>query len=47
MEIVVGFFFIFVLNVFKFYSQGPATCVAFSRTGDFFASGGSDEQVGD
>ncbi|KAK2534513.1 hypothetical protein Q9966_007163 [Columba livia] len=25
--------------------QGPATCVAFSRTGDFFASGGSDEQV--
>lgn len=41
------FFSIFVLNVFKFYSQGPATCVAFSRTGDFFASGGSDEQVGD
>ncbi|KFQ22945.1 POC1 centriolar protein A, partial [Merops nubicus] len=25
--------------------QGPATCVAFSRAGDFFASGGSDEQV--
>ncbi|NXJ99721.1 POC1A protein, partial [Corythaixoides concolor] len=25
--------------------QGPATCVAFSRTGDLFASGGSDEQV--
>ncbi|KAF2986530.1 hypothetical protein EK904_010301 [Melospiza melodia maxima] len=25
--------------------QGPATCVAFSRDGDLFASGGSDEQV--
>ncbi|NXL83228.1 POC1A protein, partial [Alectura lathami] len=25
--------------------QGPATCVAFSRAGDYFASGGSDEQV--
>ena len=25
--------------------QGPATAVAFSRAGDFFASGGSDEQV--
>lgn len=27
--------------------QGPATCVAFSRDGDLFASGGSDEQVPD
>ncbi|XDV52265.1 hypothetical protein PO909_021009 [Leuciscus waleckii] len=26
-------------------SQGPATCVSFSRTGDFFASAGSDQQV--
>ncbi|KAJ7408892.1 POC1 centriolar protein A [Willisornis vidua] len=26
-------------------AQGPATCVAFSRDGDLFASGGSDEQV--
>ncbi|KAL1265174.1 hypothetical protein QQF64_003201 [Cirrhinus molitorella] len=26
-------------------AQGPASCVSFSRTGDFFASGGSDEQV--
>lgn len=25
--------------------QGPATTVAFSRTGEYFASGGSDEQV--
>ncbi|ETE73639.1 POC1 centriolar protein-like A, partial [Ophiophagus hannah] len=25
--------------------KGPATCVSFSRTGDFFASGGCDEQV--
>lgn len=25
--------------------QGPATCVAFSRDGDLFASGSSDEQV--
>uniref|UniRef100_A0A672Y338 POC1 centriolar protein homolog A n=1 Tax=Sphaeramia orbicularis TaxID=375764 RepID=A0A672Y338_9TELE len=25
--------------------QGPVTCVAFSRAGDYFASGGSDEQV--
>lgn len=25
--------------------QGPVTCVAFSRTGEYFASGGSDEQV--
>jgi len=25
--------------------QGPATAVAFSRSGEFFASGGSDEQV--
>ncbi|KAK1799623.1 hypothetical protein P4O66_006082, partial [Electrophorus voltai] len=25
--------------------QGPARCVAFSRNGDYFASGGSDEQV--
>lgn len=25
--------------------QGPATSVAFSHTGDFFASAGSDEQV--
>ncbi|XP_062301363.1 POC1 centriolar protein homolog A [Scomber scombrus] len=24
---------------------GPVTCVAFSRTGEYFASGGSDEQV--
>jgi len=28
-----------------FYGQGPATAVAFSRSGEFFASGGSDEQV--
>lgn len=27
--------------------QGPATCVAFSRDGELFASGGSDEQVPD
>ena len=27
------------------FSQGPATTVAFSRTGEYFASGGSDEQV--
>ncbi|PKU40627.1 hypothetical protein llap_9073 [Limosa lapponica baueri] len=27
------------------WEVGPATCVAFSRAGDFFASGGSDEQV--
>lgn len=27
--------------------QGPATCVAFSRDGELFASGGSDEQVSD
>uniref|UniRef100_A0A3Q2VDI0 POC1 centriolar protein homolog A n=1 Tax=Haplochromis burtoni TaxID=8153 RepID=A0A3Q2VDI0_HAPBU len=25
--------------------QGPVTCVAFSRTGEYFSSGGSDEQV--
>eukprot|EP00064_Thunnus_orientalis_P001884 superscaffoldBa00000129_g1888 len=25
--------------------KGPVTCVAFSRTGEYFASGGSDEQV--
>uniref|UniRef100_A0A4W6DXY8 POC1 centriolar protein homolog A n=1 Tax=Lates calcarifer TaxID=8187 RepID=A0A4W6DXY8_LATCA len=25
--------------------QGPVTCVSFSRTGEYFASGGSDEQV--
>uniref|UniRef100_A0A671Q8J7 POC1 centriolar protein homolog A n=1 Tax=Sinocyclocheilus anshuiensis TaxID=1608454 RepID=A0A671Q8J7_9TELE len=25
--------------------QGPASCVSFLRTGDFFASGGSDEQL--
>ncbi|MED6246349.1 hypothetical protein ATANTOWER_016407, partial [Ataeniobius toweri] len=24
---------------------GPVTCVAFSKTGDYFSSGGSDEQV--
>ncbi|XP_022603979.1 POC1 centriolar protein homolog A [Seriola dumerili] len=27
------------------FLQGPVTCVAFSRTGEYFASGGSDEQV--
>ena len=26
--------------------KGPATCVKFSRNGEFFASGSSDEQVG-
>ena len=26
-------------------TQGPATAVAFSRTGEHFASGGADEQV--
>lgn len=25
--------------------QGAVTCVAFSRAGDYFSSGGSDEQV--
>lgn len=25
--------------------QGPVNCVAFSRTGEYFSSGGSDEQV--
>ena len=25
--------------------QGPASCVAFSRTGEYFASGGNDDQV--
>ena len=25
--------------------QGPSTAVAFSRSGEYFASGGSDEQV--
>ena len=28
-----------------FLFQGPASTVAFSRAGDYFASGGSDEQV--
>ena len=27
------------------YSKGPANCVKFSRNGEFFASGSSDEQV--
>ena len=27
--------------------QGPVTAVAFSRGGDYFSSGGSDEQVND
>ena len=27
------------------FLQGPATTVAFSRSGEYFASGGSDEQV--
>ena len=31
--------------LFGLFSQGPATTVAFSRTGEYFASGGSDEQV--
>ena len=33
------------LNIF-FILKGPATCVKFSRNGEFFASGSSDEQVG-
>lgn len=31
--------------LFYWFRQGPATTVAFSRTGEYFASGGSDEQV--
>ena len=34
-----------MLVLFGLFSQGPATTVAFSRTGEYFASGGSDEQV--
>lgn len=29
----------------SFILQGPVTAVNFSRTGEFFASGGADEQV--
>ncbi|KAI1890393.1 hypothetical protein AGOR_G00153260 [Albula goreensis] len=32
-------------NTSFLFPQGPATCVAFSRTGEYFASGGADEQV--
>lgn len=31
---------------FVSFMQGPVTTAAFSRNGEFFASGGSDEQVG-
>jgi hypothetical protein len=30
--------------IFSFY-KGPAMCVAFSKKGDYFASGGQDQQV--
>lgn len=36
----------FSSSLFLFPSlQGPVTCVAFSKTGEYFACGGSDEQV--
>ena len=38
---------IFTLTKCILVFQGPATSVAFSRSGEYFASGGSDEQVSD
>ena len=32
-------------HIFFICHQGPASCVKFSRNGEFFASGGTDEQV--
>ena len=34
-----------VVHLSCLHLQGPATAVAFSQNGEYFASGGSDEQV--